>query len=187
MSRFLNSEESYGIIAQVLHWGVAALIFVQLPLGLYAANLPVSLARLRWLSYHKSLGLTILVLVLLRLVWRWIDAPPPLPGTLARRERCAARAMHRALYLVPVLATLAGWLYASAAGLSVNWFGVLLIPDLIAKNTELAPLFKVLHHVLVGLLALLLIGHIGAAARHALVLRDNVMQRILPAGWLEKK
>lgn len=187
MSRFLNSVGAYGIIAQVLHWGVAALIFVQLPLGLYAASLPVSLARLQWLSYHKSLGLTILALVLLRLLWRWIDAPPPLPAMLARWERRAALAMHRALYIVPLLAMLAGWLYSSAAGLTINWFGVLLIPDLIAKNTGLAPLFKELHHILVGLLALLLIGHIGAAARHALVLRDDVMQRMLPAGWRGRK
>ncbi|MGB8410074.1 MAG: cytochrome b [Gallionella sp.] len=161
---------------------MAALIFIQLPLGLYSANLPVSMARLQWLSYHKSLGLTILALVLVRLAWRWIDAPPELPDTIVPRERRAARAMHIALYIVPVLAMLAGWLYASAAGLSVNWFGVMLIPDLIAKNTGIAPLFKELHHGLVGLLALLLAGHIGAAVRHAFILRDDVAQRMLPAG-----
>jgi len=183
MARFLNTEGAYGIIAQVLHWCVAALIFVQIPLGLYAANLPVSLARLQWLSYHKSLGVTILALVLVRLVWRWIDAPPALPGTMTVWERHAALAIHRALYLVPVLAMIAGWMYASAAGLSINWFGWILVPDLIDKNTELAPPFKELHHGLVGLLVLLLIGHVGAAARHAFVLRDRVVQRMLPAGW----
>lgn len=186
MARFLNSEEAYGIIAQALHWCVAALIFIQIPLGLYAANLPVSMARLQWLSHHKSLGLTILALVLVRLAWRWIDAPPPLPNTMAQQERRAAHAVHIALYVVPVLAMLAGWLYASAAGLSVNWFGLILIPDLIAKNTGIAPLFKELHHGLVGLLALLLVGHIGATARHAFILRDNVAQRMLPAGWRRK-
>ena len=66
MTRWRNSTETYGILAQALHWCVALLVFVQLALGVYAANLPVSLARLRWLSYHKSLGLTILALVLLR-------------------------------------------------------------------------------------------------------------------------
>ncbi len=187
MTRLLNSESAYGIIAQVLHWCVAALILVQIPLGLYGANLPFSPARLQWLSYHKSLGITILGLFLLRLVWRWIDAPPPLPGTFSPWESRAALAMHRVLYIVPLLAMLAGWLYASAAGLSVNWFGLILVPDLIAKNTELAPLFKELHHGLVGLLVLLLIGHIGAAARHAFVLRDNVVQRMLPVGWRENK
>lgn len=183
MNRFLNSSGAYGIIAQVLHWCVAALIFIQIALGAYAANLPVSMARLQWLSYHKSLGLTILALVLVRLAWRWIDAPPPLPDTMAHWERRAAHAMHIALYVVPVLAMLAGWLYASAAGLSVNWFGLMLVPDLIAKNTAIAPLFKELHHGLVGLLVLLLAGHIAAAARHAFVLRDSIVQRMLPARW----
>ncbi len=187
MAKFRNSEESYGILAQVLHWCVAMLIFVQLPLGVYAANLPVSLARLQWLSYHKSIGITILVLALARLAWRWIDAPPALPDTMALWERRAAHAVHWALYVVPVLAMLAGWLYASAAGLSVNWFGILLIPDLVAKNAELAPLFKALHHGLVGVLVLLLIGHVGAAARHAFLVRDNIVQRMLPAAWWGKK
>lgn len=181
MARMLNSDGAYGIIAQALHWCVAALIFIQIPLGWYAAHLPVSMARLQWLSYHKSLGLTILALVLLRLVWRWIDAPPPLPSTMAHRERRAAHAMHWLLYFIPVSAMLAGWLYASAAGLSVNWFGLILIPDLIAKNTGIAPLFKEFHHGLVGLLALLLIGHIGATVRHVFILRDNVAKRMLPA------
>jgi len=186
MARFLNSEGAYGIIAQALHWCVAALIFVQLPLGLYAANLPVSMARLQWISLHKSLGLTILALVLARLLWRRLDAPPALPEIMAQWERSAALGMHRSLYLVPILAMLAGWLYASAAGLSVNWFGLILIPDLIAKNTAIAPVFKGLHHGLVGLLALLLAGHIGAAARHAFILRDGVAQRMLPAVWRRK-
>ena len=181
MSTFRNSPSAYGIIAQALHWCVALLIFIQLPLGLYAARLPVSMARLQWLSYHKSLGMTILALVLVRLVWRWIDAPPPLPAAMQPWERRAALATHRALYLVPILAMLAGWLYASSAGLSVNWFGLLLIPDLIAKNTGIAPLFRELHHGLVGLLAVLLAAHIGAAARHAFILRDDVMRRMLPA------
>jgi len=186
MARFLNSEGAYGIIAQALHWCVAALIFIQLPLGLYAANLPVSMARLQWLSYHKSLGLTILMLVLVRVAWRWIDAPPPQTDIMAQWERRAALAMHRLLYIVPVLAMLAGWLYASAAGLSVNWFGLILIPDLIAKNTAIAPVFKGLHHGLVGLLALLLVGHVGATVRHAFILHDKVAQRMLPAGWRRK-
>lgn len=186
MNRFLNSKQAYGMITQVLHWCVAALVLMQIALGLYAANLPVSMARLQWISRHKSLGLTILALMLLRLVWRWIDAPPPLPGAMSHRERLAAHAMHGALYVVSVLAMLAGWLYASAAGLSVNWFGLMLIPDLIAKNTGIAPIFRELHHGLVGLLALMLVGHVGAAVRHAFVLNDDVVQRMLPAGWRKR-
>src|SRR2546422_6541466 len=89
-----NSTESYGIIAQAFHWLVALLVLAQLGLGLYAANLPVSLARLRWLSHHKSLGLAILALVLLRLGWRALNPPPRLPGSMPPWGRPAALAAH---------------------------------------------------------------------------------------------
>src|SRR3989449_7284633 len=92
MVNLRNSTESYGIIAQAFHWLVALLVLAQLGLGLYAANLPVSLARLRWLSHHKSLGLAILALVLLRLGWRALNPPPRLPGSMPRWERPAALA-----------------------------------------------------------------------------------------------
>src|SRR2546430_12706394 len=84
MVNLRNSTESYGIIAQAFHWLVALLVLAQLGIGLYAANLPVSLTRLRWLSHHKSLGLAILALVLLRLRWRALESPPRLAGPAAR-------------------------------------------------------------------------------------------------------
>ncbi|HSE01028.1 MAG TPA: cytochrome b [Burkholderiales bacterium] len=177
---YRNSNETYGIIAQAFHWFVAVLVLAQLGLGAYAANLPIGLARLQWLSRHKSLGLAILAVVLLRVAWRAIDRPPALPGSMPGWQRRAAAVTHWLLYLLLVLAPLAGWLHASAAGLSVNWFGLYLVPDLIAKNPELAELFKRLHYALVALLALLAAGHIGAALRHALWLRDGVAHRMLP-------
>lgn len=175
-----HDHEAYGIIAQAFHWLVAALVLAQLAIGVYAANLPVSLARLRWLSHHKSLGLTVLVLVLLRLAWRALNRPPELPAAMPRWERRAALATHWLLYLLLVAAPLAGWLYASAAGLSASWFGLFSVPDLVAKDPGRAELFKALHIGLVSLLALLVALHVGAALRHRLILRDSVMHRMLP-------
>ena len=175
-----NTNESYGIIAQSLHWLVAALVLVQLGLGLYAASLPVSLARLQWLSHHKSLGLAILALVLLRLAWRSMNPPPALPEAMPGWQRGAAAATHWLLYLLLLLAPLAGWMHASAAGLSVNWFGLFQVPDLVSKQPELSDLLKAVHKGCVALLALLLLGHVGAALRHALVLRDGIAHRMLP-------
>lgn len=180
MTHFRNSAESYGIIAQAFHWLVAVLVLAQFGIGLYAANLPVSLARLQWLSHHKSLGLGILALVLLRLAWRAANPPPASPAAMPHWERRAAAATHGLLYVLLVFAPFAGWLYASAAGLSVNWFGLFQVPDLVAKDRELAELFKALHIGLVALIALLLAAHVGAALRHAFVRRDDVMHRMLP-------
>jgi cytochrome b561 len=180
-----NSGETYGIIAQAFHWLVAALVLAQLALGVFAANLPVSLARLQWLSRHKSLGLAILAVVLLRIAWRAMNPPPSLPGSIPEWQRRAAVTTHRLLYLLLVLAPLAGWLYASAAGLSVNWFGLIQVPDLVAKDLDLAEVFKQFHLALVALLALLIVGHVGAALRHAFWLRDGVAHRMLP--WKPRK
>ncbi len=178
--RWRNTDQSYGILAQGLHWLIAVLVFAQLGLGLYAAGLPLGIARLEWLTRHKSLGLAVLALVLLRLLWRLVSAPPALPESMSKRERFAAVTTHRLLYALLIAAPLAGWLYASAAGLSVNWFGLFQVPDLVAKNAHRAALYKSLHHGFVALLALLLVGHIGAALRHAFVLRDRIMHRMLP-------
>ena len=183
MPQFQNSTQSYGIIAQAFHWIVALLVFVQLGIGIYAANLPVSLARLQWLSHHKSLGLGILALVLSRLAWRVTNPPPQLPGSMPQWERRAALAVHRLLYLLLILTPLAGWLHASAAGLSVNWFGLFQVPDLVPKDSGLAELFKAMHKALVALLALVVALHVGAALRHAILIRDGVMQRMLPWKW----
>lgn len=175
-----EARRSYGIIAQGFHWLTAALVFAQLAIGVYAAQLPVSLARLQWLARHKSLGLAILALVALRLAWRAGHAPPPPPDFMPRWERCAAVATHRLLYALLILAPIAGWLYASAAGLSVNWFGLFQVPDLVARNPVLSEVFKAVHQGLVALLALVLAIHIGAALRHGFWRRDGVMHRMLP-------
>lgn len=180
MAKSRNTGQSYGIIAQAFHWLVALLVFVQLGLGVYAADLPVSLARLQWLSRHKSLGLAILAVVLLRFAWRRMNPPPPLPESVQGWQRHAATANHWLIYLLLVLAPLAGWLHASAAGLSTNWFGLFQVPDLVSKEAGLSELFKQLHKGCVALLVALLAVHIGAALRHLLVLRDGVMHRMLP-------
>jgi cytochrome b561 len=180
MARLRNTEEAYGIIAQSLHWFVAALVLVQIGLGLYAARLPLSLARLQWLSRHKSLGLAILALVLLRLAWRWMNRAPALPDSMPRWQRRAATATHGLLYLLLVLAPLAGWMHASAAGLSINWFGLFQVPDLLPKQAQLSELLLAAHRVCVALLALLILFHVLGALGHALVLHDGVLQRMLP-------
>jgi cytochrome b561 len=163
-----------------MHWLVVALVLAQLGLGVYAADLPVSLARLQWLSRHKSLGLAILAVIAFRIAWRSMNRPPPLPASIPAWQHRAARAVHWTLYALLVLAPLTGWLHASAAGLSVNWFGLFQVPDPIPQNQALAVLFKDVHRTCVALLALLIVGHAGAALWHAFVLRDGVLHRMLP-------
>jgi cytochrome b561 len=180
MTRLRNTDDSYGSLARSLHWLVAVLVFVQLGLGLYAAGLPFGLARLQWVSHHKSLGLAVLVLVLVRLAWRIADRPPPLPATMPRWQRAAASSTHRLLYAALIIAPLAGWLHASASGLSVSWFGWVQVPDLIAKRPEWADALKAVHRASVAVLGVLVALHVAGALQHALVARDGVVRRMLP-------
>lgn len=156
------------------------LILAQIPLGIYAAQLPISIERLQWLSRHKAIGMTVLVLVLARLLWRLANCPPQLPASMPQWERRVATTTHRLLYALLVAAAVAGWLYASAAGVSVSWFGLVQIPDLIAKDRAFADVLRVTHIVLVVALAAVLGLHVAGALRHALVRRDGLVQRMLP-------
>jgi cytochrome b561 len=174
-----NSNGAYGIVALTFHWLVAAMIAIQVGLGLYAGDLPLGLERLRWMSWHKSVGISILALILLRIVWRAMDRPPPLPETLPSIEHKISGIAHWTLYGLLLLAPLAGWLTASAKGLSVNWFGWVLIPDLIAKDTELGEVLGEVHEFLVWTLVTLITLHIVAAVRHGFR-RNGVLERMVP-------
>lgn len=180
MVQYRNTAGSYGIVAQAFHWIVALLVILQFPLGLYAADLPVSLARLQWLTRHKSLGLLILAIVLLRLAWRVFNRPPALSDLVPRWERAAAHVDHWLIYALLVAVPLTGWLYASAAGLPAGWFGLFAVPDLVPKDRAAAAHYHDWHVAAVTLLGALVALHIGGALRHAFVHRDGIVQRMLP-------
>lgn len=115
-----------------LHWAITLLIFAAFPLGGYMYDLPLSLGKLRLFSYHK--WITIFLLAVLRISWRSTHRPPPLPATMPSWERLAAHAMHYLLHVLIFAAPLSGWLMGSAKGIQTVWFGVLPLPDLLAKN-----------------------------------------------------
>lgn len=178
--QYRNSKDAYGSIAQALHWVIAALVFIQLGIGLYVDDLPVSLARLQWLSWHKSLGFVIFILAVLRLGWRFASPAPPLPDSIPAIVRQLARFTHWMLYALLIAAPLAGWMHASAAGLGVNVFGWFALPNVVPRDPGLAELFHDTHSMLVWTLAALVVLHVAAALNHALVLRDGIVARMLP-------
>lgn len=179
MTSWRNSRNRYGRVAQSFHWLVAALVFVQVGIGVYVDDLPLGIERIKWMSRHKALGITILAIVLVRLAWRACDRTPPMPSHLPTWQRRTALLTHGGLYLLLVAAPIAGWLAASAAGLGISWFGVFIVPSLIDKTPALVETFEQFHEVLVITLALLVLGHAAAAVYHA-VRADGVMSRMLP-------
>lgn len=177
-----NTPFRYGAVAGFLHWLVVALILVQFGLALYAETLGLGLEKLATLARHKSVGITIFGLAVLRLCWRRWSPPPPLPASMPRWEHMAARSSHILLYALLLVLPLTGWLMSSAAGFSVSWFGLFALPDLIPADPLWQGRLESVHETLAWSLAALALLHALAALRHHFVLRDQVLLRMLP-GW----
>jgi cytochrome b561 len=176
-----NTRTRWGALSQFLHWLMAALIGVQIGLGLAGANLPLGMSKLATLARHKSLGLTILALALIRLAWRALNPTPALPGALQAYERRLALATHVALYALLIALPVTGWIMSSARGFPVSWFNLVQLPNPVTPDPALYHAMVLTHIVLASALGLILILHIAAAIRHHFVLHDEVLRRMLPA------
>ena len=170
----------YTAPAVALHWLIALLIFVAFPLGVYMHDLPLSPDKLKLYSYHKWIGISVLLLVGLRLVWRATHTPPPLPAGLPRWQRAASHAVHGLLYLLMMAVPMSGWLMSSAKGFQTVWFGVLPLPDLVEKSRELGSVLGEVHQALNYLLLALVILHLAAALKHHFMERRPFLQRMAP-------
>ncbi|MCM2306011.1 MAG: cytochrome b [Sulfuritalea sp.] len=175
-----NPDNSYTFTAIGLHWLIALAIIGSFALGFYMADLPISPQKLRFYSWHKWAGVTIFLFVVLRLGWRLAHRPPELPAAMPAWQRSVAAATHVLLYLLMVAVPLSGWLMSSAKGFQTVWFGVLPLPDLLAKNEALGDLLQALHRLLNYGMAAIVFAHLGAALKHHFIDRDDVLARMLP-------
>ncbi len=170
----------YGPIAQGFHWVIAALIVTQFTLASLADDLPIGMQKLMLIARHKSFGMTVLMLAVLRLVWRLLHRAPPLPVTMRPIEMLLARATHLAFYVLLFAMPLTGWLMSSAKGYTVSWFSLFSWPDLIAKNEAAFDFLHGAHEVLGNVLLAIAILHVAAALKHQFWDKDNVLRRMLP-------
>jgi cytochrome b561 len=162
----MHSPLRYTPLAVTLHWLMAALIFVTVPLGFYMQGLPLSPDKLQLYSFHKWIGITLLALAMLRAGWRLTHAPPPLPAVVPRWQRRVSAGVHGAFYVLLFCVPLSGWLMSSAKGFQTVWFGVLPLPDLVDKNRELGETLALLHQTLNFALLGLVSVHVAAVVQH---------------------
>ena len=170
----------YTRTAKSLHWLMALIIIGLVPLGLYMHELPVSPRKLQLYSWHKWAGVTVFVLLLVRVAWRLTHRPPALPAASTALERLAAHAGHLGLYLLMLVTPVSGWLMSSAKGFQTVWFGVLPIPDLVGKDKALGDTLAEVHEFLAWTLVALIVVHVVAALKHHFIDRDDVLVRMLP-------
>ena len=170
----------YTRTAMSLHWLIALMLFGMFGLGLYMTELPLSPTKLKLYSYHKWAGVSVFLLVLLRLTWRITHAPPPLPMSMPRWQVTAAAVGHHLLYVLMVIVPLSGWLMSSAKGFQTVWFGVLPLPDLLSKDEALGETLLWVHRWLNYFFMSLVAGHALAAIKHQFADRDGLLSRMLP-------
>ena len=181
--RFANIDR-WGPVSQLLHWTIVVLIVVMAVLGLTMTDLPNGPDKIQVYALHKSIGLTILALVALRVLWRlWAGAPLAIQTTPAWQHRIAS-AVHVLLYVLLFAVPISGWVVNSASGFPLRWFGMLRIPSIAPRDQALHELSESLHEWLFWALVLVALAHAAAAIYHHLFQRDATLARMLPNGWL---
>ncbi len=179
-----NTPETWGSISKSLHWLIVALVIVMGYLGLTMVDLPISPRKISIYAVHKSIGLTLLALVVLRLLWRmYAGAPAEVAGT-PRWQHALARFMHGALYVLLLATPLSGWVVNSAAGFPLQWFGMFNLPALVARDAALHERMTEVHEWLFWTMVALAAAHAAAAIYHHAFQRDATLARMLPRGWL---
>ncbi len=172
-----NTDDQFGLVAISFHWVMAIIVIGLICLGLYMSDLPISMEKLKLYGWHKEFGLLVLMLVVLRMSWRWLNILPELD--LPRWEVIAARTVSWAFYFFMFAMPLTGWLMSSYAGLSVSFFGLFTMPDLVASDHDKIIIFKVIHEYLAYCLIATITLHILAALKHHFIDKDNILRRML--------
>jgi len=178
--RGADDQGGYTAVAKLLHWLTALLVLGMLGVGLWMVGLPISLTKLYVYAWHKWIGLTVLMLTVLRLLWRTRSPPPPLPATVTAWERKLAPWGHGALLVLLLAMPVSGWLMSSAGGVSVVWFGVLPLPDLVPRDSLTFDMLRTVHHWLAWTLVAVLVLHVAAVVHHDLFRRDGIFRRMSP-------
>jgi cytochrome b561 len=167
--------------AIALHWLMALLIIATFGLGWIMTDIPgFTPTKLKYFSWHKWLGVTVLLLAAIRLLWRLMHKAPPYPASMPMWQQNAAHALHGFLYLMFFALPITGYFYSLAAGIPVVYLGIIPLPVLIEPNPELKLILKSVHIWLTKGLLLAVILHFAAAMKHHFIDRDAILQRMLP-------
>lgn len=164
-----------------LHWLIAVLLLGQYAFGLLLGDIrPGTPERGLYVNLHKSTGLLIGLIIVVRVVRRLIDTPPPLPLSMAPWQRCAAKVGHLALYLGMFMLPLSGYLASNFSKHGIKLFNVVRLAPWGPDDKTLYAFFNHAHHVIALLLAIFVGLHLVAVAKHILIDRDGLMSRMWP-------
>jgi len=199
----MNNNTKYTNVAIALHWLIGIAILFMFILGWFMTELPKSAPkttsfdifnlglviwevakeespRAFYFNLHKSIGLSILMLIVLRMYWRFTHRPPAFLNSMKLWEKRLAKATHHSLYLLMFLIPLSGIIMSAGSKYGIKWFGIKVIPGF--DDKAIRELFLEFHGIFGLLLLLLLIFHIIGAMKHSIIDKDGTLRRM----WFSK-
>ncbi|MDN7140358.1 cytochrome b [Pseudomonas sp. JQ170] len=175
-----NSSSRYGFVSIFMHWGVALAVFGLFGLGLWMMGLDYySPWRKDAPDLHKSIGLVLLAVMLLRVLWRFISPPPPALPNHGKLTRVASKAGHGLLYLGLFAVMIAGYMISTADGVGIPVFGLFEVPALVSNLPDQADVAGEIHFYLAWGLVIFAGLHGLAALKHHFIDRDATLKRML--------
>lgn len=175
-----SNLDTWGSVTKALHWLIALAIILLFCVGWFMKGLPNSPDKIKVYALHKSMGLTVLALVVLRIAWRLGEAHPANPPGMPPWQARASTVVHLGLYAIMLGMPLSGWLFNSAANFPLRWFGQFKVPALVGADAGTKALAGAIHFYGAWLLALLFVVHVAGALKHHYLERDAVLRRMLP-------
>jgi len=175
-----STSTRWGTPARLFHWVMAAGIVFMVGFGLWMTGLPPSMRKLNVYALHKSVGITLLGLIVLRLLWRALDRRPQAVPGQPPWQTVAAKITHAATYALLFVVPLSGWLYNSASGFPLRWFKLVNLPRLSESDPALKATAHAVHEYGVWALVVLVALHAGAALKHHFVDRDPTLSAMVP-------
>ena len=169
--------DRYGSVARALHWIIAILILFNLFLGFAHEALP---RDWKVMPVHKSVGLTVLALTILRIVWRFTHKAPPPPPAPPRWGEGGGAATHFAFYAFMLIVPLTGWIMSSSGDRPLTWFFLFDVPKFtVSKGDAIVGISGETHEIGGFVWATLIVVHILAALRHHFILKDDALRRMI--------
>ncbi|MGG9998831.1 cytochrome b [Pseudovibrio ascidiaceicola] len=177
----------YSVMAKTYHWIVAILVLIMVPMGLVMTDLGPGALQNTLYFYHKSIGILLFLLVVLRLLQHWITPAPPPPASLAPVLRIVSRSVHGLLYLVLIANPILGWIGLSLYGAPMPFFGLFDLPSIVPQNRPASESVLDFHATVGVVFAWLITLHILGALYHWLIAKDGIIERMTTAPYQKPK
>ncbi len=175
-----NTTSSWGSAARAFHWILGITIIGMLAFGWWMNHIPARPDRLFYRSIHADIGYVVLLLTVLRLIWRGFNPAPAMPPETPKWQRIAAHISHGALYLVVILVTMLGWAHSGAHTPDYSsWFGLFHVPQITSPDKAAADAYEDRHIFFAYVLLALIVVHVAAAGWHHFVRRDRIATRMV--------